>query len=139
MTKTSNDLIDEFTARDGLIIGGLAAFLYFGLIYIGYDSIADGTMIATGVILGTIRIFWPLRRRIWFWVTMGCISILHAAAVSFVPLSSNAFSGVRIAPVAAADFVASIVIVNLLAKVFERRHQTTNRSSDTQTENGETD
>lgn len=123
-----NDIIGNVTSKDALILSLIAVFLFFTVRFLGFERIARGVLISATVILVTIRIFWPLNRRAWFWIAILLITIIHVVATMYVPLSGTALSGIRIAPVIALDFVFTFVVINVLARFLERgrnkRHPT---------------
>jgi len=61
---------------------------------------------------GALRICWPLRRLIWFWVAFLVLASLHVVAVAMVKWSAAAhWKGPQFMPFMVADIVLILVVI----------------------------
>jgi hypothetical protein len=72
------------------------------------------------VLLVAIRMFWGLRKRVWFWITITIIAFLHVSLILFVPWPFKQLSYVALLPVALSDLAIACGIIRLAENVIER-------------------
>ena len=60
-----------------------------------------------------------LRRRVWFWITMTIIAILHVPLILFVPWTTKWVPAIAIAAIDSADLIVMLTILSLVGKFME--------------------
>ena len=120
-SEPNNSIVGEFTHGQGLAVGAVACLISFAFAYFVDGGRARTALVSSGAILANIKIFWPLRKRVWFWAAMGCITVAHVLAIINIPLSGESYSGVRIAPIIAIDIFVIASLVTILSKVMTNR------------------
>lgn len=97
---------------EGAIIGLGALVAYFGFAYVlgeGGATIAGAFVCSFALV---VRISWPLRRQVWFWLTIGVLAALHIAAVALIDWSFAAqWTGLSLIPFAVADTALLLAII----------------------------
>ena len=74
-------------------------------------------------LIGSVWIFWSLRRKPWFWMTIAAIAIAHVALIIVIPWSHwihKSFPAPELWPIGIADFAAMIGFIKLVEKVMTR-------------------
>ncbi len=112
-------IVGNLTGAQGWAIVAAAGLIFFAFLYFGYDGAGQAALISSGSILTATGLFWPLRNRVWFRVTMACIIVAHVAGIILIPWPEQGFD-VRIAPFVAIDLIAIICVVVLLNKMMRR-------------------
>ncbi len=123
--------ISTVTKKFGLVAGICTAPLFIVFAYFGEPERGFTAWACAGVILITIRLFWGLRSRVWFWVTITIIAFLHVPLILFVPWPFKQLSYVALLPVGFLDFALAYGIIRLVENVIER-----NEASDTGVSSG---
>jgi len=100
---------------EGALIGLGALLAYFALAFVLGE--ARGTIagaFACSFALAA-RISWPLRRQVWFWLTIGVLAALHIAALTLFNWSTAAqWTGLTFIPFAMADTTILLVIIYIV-------------------------
>ena len=121
MADSSDDIIFETPPGWQGFVVAVAAFSVF-LIFARFDLEGPGRIAAASVaaVGGAIRIAWPLRGRVWFWVTMACITAIHVAIITLHPWSNERYPASALVPVMAADIIAILCLLAFLARLFKK-------------------
>jgi len=89
---------------EGVLIGIVGFVAYLVLAYAlgeGRGTVAGGFLIAFAVAL---RICWPLRKQLWFWLTLVVLAALHVCALALFKWSAVAnWNGPSLMPFIVAD------------------------------------
>jgi len=73
-----------------------------------------------GMIATAAWLCWDSRKRVWFWVTIMILVLLHIPLVLFVPWSNTNYPGVVLLPVGLLDFAIVYGCIKLVEKVMKR-------------------
>ena len=77
--------------------------------------------ISAAIIVGAVRYFWDLRKRVWFWMTTAFIVSFHVALVLVIPWPDNDWRGVQLLPIGLLDFAIAYGIIRLAENVIEKK------------------
>lgn len=120
MTVESKDtIVGEFTAGWGFALAIPAVLLFFVFVYAGEEGRGEVAAVASVSILASIKIFWPLRRKLWFWITLLCIAAAHLAVFVSVPAGDAGLDG-RFAPLMFIDVGLVCVVIFLISKLMRK-------------------
>jgi len=89
-------------------------------VYFGRFDLARPTLLSIIVIIVALAMKWELRRRMWFWVTIAVVAVLHVLLIVAVPWTTRWIPAVVATPALALDLAAILVVVKLLEKLFEK-------------------
>ena len=70
--------------------------------------------------MAVARVRWDLRKRKWFWATMGIMILLQAPIVLFVPWTSKSYPGVTLLPIAVLDCAIAYGCIKLAENATKR-------------------
>jgi hypothetical protein len=68
----------------GLKIGGILAPVFFLITFLSNADMALAACIVLGMVMFAIKIRWHLRKRVWFWVIIAFILVLHIPLIPMV-------------------------------------------------------
>jgi len=97
---------------EGVVIGLVALVAYFTFAHILGEG--RGTIVGAFVcsLALAVRISWPLRRQVWFWLTIGVLAALHIVAVTLFNWSfAGQWQGPILIPFGIADTLIMLVII----------------------------
>jgi hypothetical protein len=80
--------------------------------------------VALGLMILAGRAFWYLRRRVWFWLTVAALLLIHVVLVVGVSWTNESFPAPAIWPVGIIDFVAMCGGIKLVEKLMTRNSGT---------------
>ena len=89
-------------------------------VYFGRFDLARPTLLSMIVIVVALAMKWKLRGRVWFWVTMAAIVILHVLLIVAIPWTTRWIPAIVATPILAVDLATILVIVKVLEKLFEK-------------------
>lgn len=116
----TDSIFEAFPKWQGLVIVFLTAPLLIIFDRLGFPG-AGGMAWASAVSIGfASRIFWPLRREPWFWVTMICIGAAHAAVVSLYPWPDETHPSWMLGLILLADIALVAGVIVLVATSIRR-------------------
>lgn len=64
---------------------------------------------------------WNLSRKLWFWITLSALAVIHAALIWYIPWTSRWVPSLAIAFVVSLDICLMLWILALIAKFSEGR------------------
>src|ERR1700690_3256088 len=67
-----------------------------------------------GAIVIAVRLRWELRNRVWFWLTVLIVALLHLAAVLFVPWPDTDYRWPIVFPVGVLDYFVISYSIHLV-------------------------
>ena len=105
------------TSKWGLLAAVLSSPLFFLFAFRGDPGRGRAAMFSGILICITIRIFWSLRKRIWFWIIIIALAILHAVPVLLITWSNKSRSVVALMPIGLLDFVAMFAIIKFIDSI----------------------
>ena len=112
---------DSMTARWGLLVAVCCSPLFFLFAYFGDPGRGVAATVSALIIVGALRYFWDLRKRVWFWITLAFIVGFHIALVLLIPWPDKDWRGIQLLPIGLLDFAIAYEIIRLAEKVIERK------------------
>jgi hypothetical protein len=85
-------------------------------IYLGDSERGKTAWFSAMIILMAIRMFWDLRKRVWFWITITIITLLHILLVFFIPWPFKEVPYVALMPVGLLDLAIAYGAIRLVEK-----------------------
>lgn len=113
---------DSITKRWVLLVVVGCSPLFFLFASLGDERRGMAAWISASMIGFAIRYFWDLKKRIWFWITIGLILSIHVLLVLLVrwPFKLEQYRGVQFLPIALFDFAIVYGIVRLVERAVEK-------------------
>jgi hypothetical protein len=112
---------DRLTKTAALVITLLAVLIYFVLEHISDPARARVASVCAAMIATSIWMRWDLRNRVWFWVTIAILTVLHIPLVLLVPWTNNNYPGVVLLPEALLDLAIVYIAIKLAESVAMRQ------------------
>jgi len=91
--------------------------LYFLFLYLGSPGRGRTAAICAYAVLTGVRVFWDLRRRVLFWVSMAIVVLCHVPLILLVHWTNNSYPGVVLLPAALLDYAFVYGAFKLVDKV----------------------
>jgi hypothetical protein len=107
----------KHTDFTGVIIGAILLPLYVLFVHLGKPDMGRSVFIFGGVALVTIRVFWKLRGRLWFWGAITLLLALHVPLILFIRWPSGWIPAIGMLPIAALDFAIDLGVIRLVEKL----------------------
>lgn len=118
MRLASPDIIFETPPKwQGAVVAAAALAVFLIFANFGLEGAGRIAAVSVASIGGAMRIAWPLRNRLWFWVAMTCVVAIHVAIVALHPWSNERYPASMLIPVMVADIIAILCLLALLAKL----------------------
>jgi hypothetical protein len=114
--ETDADLIGTFTRRDGFVWGVSAAALLLLFAHWGHAGLGRIVALSVLTVAVLVRVYRPLRDRLWFRVTIAGIALFHAFMILFYPWPDDRMAGRTLSVLAMLDIVAFGLVVWILAR-----------------------
>ena len=115
--KNPFNRLNRRVAFVALLLGVSFFFLFSSL---GEPARGRTAGISVGMIVGAVWMRWDLRKRVWFWVTIAILVLLHVPLVLLVPWSNNNYPGVVLLPQGLLDLAVVYNCIKLVEKVMKR-------------------
>ncbi len=112
--------IDSVTRKWAFLAIICTAPLFVVFAYFGDPGRGRAAMISVMMISLAARVLWNLRKRVWFWITIAIIVLLHVPLIMLIPWPSNQLSYVALLPAGFLDFAFAYGIIRLAENVIER-------------------
>jgi hypothetical protein len=113
---------DRLTKKAALVVTAGAVLLYFIFDLAGHPVKGRVVSICAAMITTVIWMRWDLRNRVWFWMTIAVLALLHIPAVILIPWNNTNYPGVVLLPGALVDLslvYVSVVLVERIAPKIE--------------------
>jgi hypothetical protein len=109
------------TRKFGLLAGICTSPFFIIFAYFGDSERGSTAWFSAIVISVAIRMFWALRKRVWFWITITLIALVHVPLTLFVswPFKPQ-LTFVALLPVGLLDLAIVYGIIRLVENVIER-------------------
>ncbi len=111
---------DRLTKKAALVVSMLAVLFYFVFEYIGGSAKGRVAAICAAMIVTTVWMRWDLRKRVWFWVTIVILALLHLPLIMFLPWTDNSYPGIVLVPGALLDLAIVYGSIKLVERVMNR-------------------
>jgi hypothetical protein len=110
-------VFDTLTQKSAILIALCASPLFFLLAYLGDPGRGRAAAICASVILLCAKIFWSLRRRVLFWLTLSIVTLCHVPLILLIPWTNKNYPGVVLLPFALPDFAIVYGALKLVEKM----------------------
>ncbi len=110
---------DRLTKSAALVVTLFAMLFYFVFENIGGFAKGRVASICAAMVVTTVWMRWDLRRRVWFWVAIVILALLHIPLVMLLPWTNNSYPGIVLLPgalLALAIVYGSIKLAETLMK-----------------------
>lgn len=97
---------------------GICCLFPLYLLFSALGNAGRGTaaMCFGGAIIIVVRLRWELRNRIWFWVVVSFLVLVHLAMVLLIPWPNRNYTLPIVLPVGIVDILAISYLIQLVAK-----------------------
>jgi hypothetical protein len=92
------------------------------ILFICLDKLNEGigVWICAGIVVGSIIVWWDLRKSVWFWTAIIIAALLQIPFIMFAPWTNRYMSFVSLLPFGILDYVIVYGCIKLAEK-FEKR------------------
>jgi hypothetical protein len=111
---------DRLTKSAALVVTLFAVLFYFAFEYVGGSAKGRVASICAAMIVTTVWMRWDLRKRVWFWVTIAILILLHLPLVMLLPWTNNNYPGIILLPGALLDLAIVYGAIKLGEKMMTR-------------------
>ena len=89
--------------------------------YFGDPGRGQAVWVSSVAICFAARYFWDLRNRVWFWLTIMLVVLLHVPLIVLIPWPFKQLTFIAALPFGFADFGIAYGIIQLVENLVERR------------------
>jgi len=89
----------------------------------GYQGRGRAAYIFASIFITTIWLRWDLRKKFWFWITLGLLAAAHLPLLFLIRWSNESYGVYGLVPYALADFAVVYGPIRLLEMAIARRSQ----------------
>jgi hypothetical protein len=109
---------EPVTSKFGFVTALCTSPIFIVSAYLGDPERGFTAWFSAMMVLVAIRLFWGLRKRAWFWVTIAVIALLHVLLVFFVswPFPHH-LSRIALLPVGLTDLAIAYGIIRLVERL----------------------
>lgn len=100
----------------GFVIVAVIVPVYLLFAHLGKEQMGKSAILVLTAVMFAIRIYWDLRRRLWFWATILSLLALHLPLRFLLPWPSGWLPIELTLPVALADFLIVLGAARLIGK-----------------------
>jgi hypothetical protein len=111
---------DRLTKSAALVVTLFAVLFYFVFEYVVGPAKGRVASICAAMIVTTVWMRWDLRKRVWFWVMIAILILLHLPLVMLLPWTNNNYPSIVLLPVALLDLAIIYGIIKLAEKTMTR-------------------
>jgi hypothetical protein len=104
------------TRKFGFWVALCTSPIFIVFIYLGDSERGKTAWFSAMIILMAIRMFWNLRKRVRFWITITIITLLHILLVFFIPWPFKEVPYVALMPVGLLDLAIAYGAIRLVEK-----------------------
>jgi len=116
---------DEVAPRTAKKWGCLAFLLSIPVAIVVSHFVDPGRGRAAGISLAlmilAIRIFWDLRRHVWFWLDIAALTLVHVVLIVVIPWTDMSIPAPGLRPFGFVDFAVIWGVVKLTEKMMNQR------------------
>ena len=94
--------------------------VYILFVYLGDSGRGRAASVSAFSIAFAARLLWDLKNRVWFWVTIAIIAVLHIPAILFIPWGDQNLSYVALLPLGLFDLGITYGIIRLVENTIEK-------------------
>ena len=111
---------DVFTRKWLLLVMLCLIPLFCVFAFFGDPGRGRAAVICAGVLVTAAKANWTFRQRLWFWMTLVILTVLHILLVLLVPWSSASYPGITLLPIAVVDYAIVWGCIKLVEKAMSR-------------------
>ena len=101
----------------GLYVGICTSPLYIVFACLGDPKRGFTAWISAMIVSAVVMLFWGLRKRAWFWATVGVIVAYHVPVVVLIPWPFGRLNYIQMLPIALPDLCLAYGIIRLVERV----------------------
>lgn len=106
--------VESLTRGWAIWAGICAAPLFILFAYLGDPGRGRAAWVSAGMIALAARLVWDLKNRVWFWVTIVVITLLHVPLILFIPWGDQSLPYVALLPMGLLDLGITYGIIRLV-------------------------
>ena len=97
---------------------GVASTVYVLLRFTGSPGLGVAAGAMAGVLISSLGMSWPLRKRLWFWVSFAALVVPHLLIALYINWSiASRWTGFAIMPFMAADTLLTMTVIYTITRV----------------------
>jgi|ERR1700677_3491990 hypothetical protein len=96
---------DKLSRKSAIVLALFSSPFFFLFLYLGDPAKGRAASICVFVIISVAWLSSELRKRVWYWVTITVLVVLHIPLILLVPWTNKDYPGVVLLPFALLDFV----------------------------------
>jgi hypothetical protein len=108
---------DRLTRKAALVVTLCAILLSFAFEYLADPARGRVASICAAMIMTTIWMRWDLRKRVWFWVAIAILALIHLPFVMLIPWTNKNYPGAVLLPEALLDLAIIYGAIKLIEKL----------------------
>jgi hypothetical protein len=112
--------IDSVTRKWALLAAVCTSPLFIVFAYFDDPGRGQAAWVSAGAIAVAARFLWDLRTRVWFWITIVVIVLLHVPLIILIPWQAKQLTYVALLPAGLLDFAVAYGILRLVENLVER-------------------
>ena len=113
--------IDSVTKKWAIVAGIYTSPLFILFAYFGDPGRGQAAWVCAGSLATATRFLWDLRTRVWFWLTISIIALLHVPLILLIPWPFKQLTYIALLPAGLLDFGIAYGIIRLVENMMERR------------------
>lgn len=113
--------IDSVTTKWAIVAGICTSPLFILFTYFGDPGRGRAAWVSAISLALATRFLWDLRRRVWFWLTISIIALLHVPLILLLPWPLQQLNRIALLPAGLLDFGIAYGIIRLVENMMERR------------------
>jgi hypothetical protein len=112
--------IDSVTKKWVIVAGICTSPLFILFAYFGDPGRGQAAWVSAISLATATRFLWDLRRRVWFWLTISIIALLHVPLILLVAWPLKQLTYIALLPAGLLDFGIAYGIIRLVENMMER-------------------
>ena len=108
--------ITPVTRKFGLLAAICTSPLFIVSAYLGDPGRGQAAWVSAGGIAIAARFLWDLKNRVWYWMTLAVIVLLHVPMIMLIPWPFRQLSYIALLPAGLLDFAIAYGIIRLVEK-----------------------
>ena len=121
MGENRQQSIDSVTKKWAIVAAICTSPLFILFAYFGDPGRGQAAMVSAISLATATRFLWDLRTRVWFWLTISIIALLHVPLILLVPWPLKQLTYIALLPAGLLDFGIAYGIIRLVENMMERR------------------
>lgn len=120
--------IDSATKKWALFAAVCTSPLFIVFAYFDDPGRGQAAWVCAISITVAARFLWDLRARVWFWMTIAIIVLIHVPLIALIPWPDEQLSYVALLPAGFLDFLVAYGIIRLVESIIEKVRPSNHRA-----------